>query len=289
MSNHPLAGVLLVSDLDGTLLDSRKQISPENRRALERFVAGGGRFTLATGRMEGSVEPYLPLLPINAPAILYNGAAIYDFLQRKMIWERFLEPDVPALLTEIIAEFPGIAVEVYRGGAIYFVRRNAVTERLERGLETETGMDQLPLPWRKVLTAWEPEQLDRVEAFLKTKTLPCDLVRSDPCYLELLPRGASKGVALRILAGLLGLSLANTVAIGDHLNDLDLIREAGIGVSVANGHPDLKAVADRISLHHEEHALAEVVAWLEEQRTPPARSGPRWLKGTYRQENYSNK
>ncbi len=270
MPDQPFAGVLLVSDLDGTLLDSRKRISHENRRALERFVAGGGRFTLATGRIARAVLPYLPLLPVNAPAILYNGAAIYDLRRQEMVWESFLDRDVLPLLAEIMQEFPELGVEVYRGEEVFFPRKNPITERhrdLERFPDRPSTIDQLGLPWRKVLTAWEPEQLDRVEAFLKPKTLPCHLVRSDPFYLELLPRGASKGAALRILAGLLGLSVTATVAIGDHLNDLEMIREAGIGVSVANGHPDLKAAADRIGLHHEEHALAELVSWLEEQRT----------------------
>ena len=75
----PLTGILLASDMDGTLLDSRKRLSQANQSALENFVAAGGWFTVATGRMETSVKRYLPVLPLNAPAILYNGAVIYDF------------------------------------------------------------------------------------------------------------------------------------------------------------------------------------------------------------------
>ncbi len=76
---NPFKGIMLVTDMDGTLLDGKSRISEGNRRAIKRFIAGGGLFTVATGRMFKAVEPYLPALPMNVPAIVYNGAAIYDF------------------------------------------------------------------------------------------------------------------------------------------------------------------------------------------------------------------
>ena len=72
-------GLMLVCDMDGTLLNSKLEVSDENVRAIEYFVDNGGVFTIATGRMELGVRKYLRILPVNAPVILYNGALIYDF------------------------------------------------------------------------------------------------------------------------------------------------------------------------------------------------------------------
>jgi len=81
----PFSNRLLICDMDGTLLDSNSRVSMENKEALDRFVAGGGFFTVATGRMEESVMKYLQDLPVNLPAIIYNGAAIYDFHTNRML------------------------------------------------------------------------------------------------------------------------------------------------------------------------------------------------------------
>ena len=70
---------LLVSDMDATLLDDNHTISEENRQAIDYFIKNGGRFTVATGRMVEAVRAYMPNLHINAPAVLHNGAKIYDY------------------------------------------------------------------------------------------------------------------------------------------------------------------------------------------------------------------
>jgi HAD superfamily hydrolase (TIGR01484 family) len=64
--------------MDGTLLNNKSQVSREKHLAIERFVSKGGKFTVATGRMEASVRPYVEKLPINAPAIHYNGSMIFS-------------------------------------------------------------------------------------------------------------------------------------------------------------------------------------------------------------------
>lgn len=78
-------GYLLVSDMDGTLFDDNKEVSAENKAAIDRFMAGGGKFTVATGRMRLAVERYFSEITINAPAIMHNGALVYDFEKDKVI------------------------------------------------------------------------------------------------------------------------------------------------------------------------------------------------------------
>jgi Cof subfamily protein (haloacid dehalogenase superfamily) len=87
----------------------------------------------------------------------------------------------------------------------------------------------------------------------------CEWVQSEPTYLEVLPLSVSKGSALKLLAGRLGIGLHEVIAIGDHLNDVEMIRQAGLGVAVDNAHPLLKAHARYVAKSHLEHAVAEVI------------------------------
>ena len=84
-------GVMLISDMDGTLLNKDGNISEKNIEAIREFVSLGGRFTVATGRMKKGVEKFLDRLPINAPAIIFNGSSIYDFSKEEEIYAKTLE------------------------------------------------------------------------------------------------------------------------------------------------------------------------------------------------------
>ncbi len=170
--NH-LAGILLVCDMDGTLLDSHGEISALNRVALRHFIDKGGLFTVATGRNEISVSRYLPLLPLNAPAILYNGAVIYEFRSNTVLWSTTLPLDTGATISMLQKAFPGIGVEIYQGGAIYVLSANDVTDQhLARERQvgiTAASLEHIPRPWQKVLLAWESEKIDMVEVFLRSE------------------------------------------------------------------------------------------------------------------------
>ncbi|MDO4565739.1 MAG: HAD hydrolase family protein [Oscillospiraceae bacterium] len=108
--------MLVVSDIDGTLLRAGCGIPLENMDAVERFVERGGRFTVATGRMEQSVRGYLPWLPLSAPAVLCGGALIYDFESNKALYERTLESGARELVRELMEQFPKLGIEVCARG-----------------------------------------------------------------------------------------------------------------------------------------------------------------------------
>lgn len=130
MKDNSLEGILLVSDMDGTLLNAHKHVSTENLRALNRFVAKGGLFTIATGRINKSVEPYLSSLPVNAPAILYNGGLIYDFEKQQILWDKTLPVGIQDDIHRIIDQFPGIGIEIYTDdGEVNILTENEFTNR----------------------------------------------------------------------------------------------------------------------------------------------------------------
>lgn len=266
MSEKLYKKIFLISDMDGTLLDGTNQVSNKNREALEYFVKNGGLFTVGTGRMERSVKPYLSELPINAPAILYNGAAIYDFQENKVIWSKSLPDDTDKLLEKILSLYSGIGMEIYQGGNVYFIKENKETDqhqKKENFLLKAAAMDQLANPWQKVILAWKPEQLDQVEKYLIENHHSIDYIRSEPQFLELVANGVNKGSALKELINKPDITGRIVIAIGDQLNDIELLRHADIGIAVANAHHDLKGVATYFGDHHDHDAVSKVIDEIE--------------------------
>ena len=259
-------GILLVSDMDGTLLNSKSEISRENQAALEYFVAHGGLFTVATGRMEGSLRRFLPYLPINAPSIFYNGAVIYDLAKEEILWEVSLPEAVRAIVPEACSAFPGLGMEIFHYSEVHFPYQNSETEkhcRREGFLPRLTPLEQVPFPWIKIILVDEPGKLPAVESYLTKRQDLFHMVYSEPQFLELLPKEASKGHALQKLLRIMGRRDLKVVALGDNLNDLEMIEAADLGIAVANAHPRLKKAARYRYGHHDDHAVAQVVDHLE--------------------------
>ena len=111
-------GVLLVSDFDDTLYGEDMRITRENVEALTYFTREGGTFTVATGRARPNFAPHASHIPINAPVILSNGSALYDFRTGEMIYETFLPDRVREDLQQMARAIPTIGFEAYHHDAI---------------------------------------------------------------------------------------------------------------------------------------------------------------------------
>lgn len=265
VSGDPFRGVLLLSDMDGTLLDNKRRLSERNRAAIDRFVKGGGLFSLATGRMKASVDLYK--LPICVPAIIYNGAAIYDFKKDKTLWSNNLQECMKNVVDQIIKRFEGIGLEIYSEGTIYITNENEHTiDHMIRERFTPVyfeSLDEVPQPWTKVLLAWDPKKLPNVENFLKGFTEPFEQVYSEPQFLELLNKGISKGSGLMRLKQLMDEEISCIIAIGDNMNDIELIQEADVGVATGNAKESLKKIADFCCMDNDHDAIADVIDKVE--------------------------
>ena len=157
---------LLVSDMDATLLNDDHTISEENRQAIDYFIKNGGRFTVATGRMVEAVRAYMPNLHINAPAVLHNGAKIYDYEKDCAVFERFIEENRKQAIKRVYDDFPQIGLEVYSDEIVYVYRECEETKRfLTRSYEVVYSLpDEIwQRPWIKVLLIGERELLDKYE------------------------------------------------------------------------------------------------------------------------------
>lgn len=266
MKDGKFKGFMLVSDMDGTLLNSKFEVSEENIKAIEYFVDNGGFFTIATGRMEFAVKSYLESVLVNAPTVLYNGALIYDFKTGEALWNRPLEGNISGVLKDLLHAFPYLGIEVFHGGNVYFLRENEETgkHRVKEGFTPIiASVEEIPEPWYKVILTTRPNRLPEVRQFLDGRDTTFRMVYSEPQFLELLNKRASKGEALCELTKMLGISMDHVISIGDNHNDIEMIKVSGTGFAVGNAHPDLKSCADHSCVHHDHHAAAYVVSWLE--------------------------
>lgn len=263
--------MLLVSDMDGTLLTTDKRISDQNQAALKRFQAAGGRFTIATGRSIVSASRYVNALrekgiKLDAPAILFNGAAIYDFRQDQMLWHTRMPEELPAYLARVKAQFPEVGIEV-----LYEEKTKVVTHN--RFVRDHLEIESLPYQMAdikdlvpgaiKTLFALEHEKIPCFARFLEEQHFTgVSYVESAEFYYEMLPFGNSKGEALSHLAQYAKVSLDQIAAVGDYNNDIEMIRTAGLGAAMGNALDAVKNAADRTVSTNDQDGLAELIEYM---------------------------
>lgn len=259
-----LSQYFLITDMDGTLLPDNKVLLKEDKDAIDRFRKDGGKFTVATGRTLQAMEKFLAELKIDIPAVMYNGSLIYDIEGKKPLYTHELEPGAEKIAIDILNKFPDTGCEVLRLDNIYVVCNNEYEQRHVKicGVDpVYTPIDGVPTEnWHKILFADSPEKITEIAEFVKDKDYPVDFVRSDRCYFEILPKGSSKGAALKEYRRLADLSGMKVIAAGDYNNDIEMLEEADIGVCPKNAQPDVKDISDVIlSKTSNEGAIAGLI------------------------------
>lgn len=266
-------GILLVSDLDGTLLNDYSKVPLVNIEAINYFVNNGGLFTIATGRNELTCLPFIKDITINAPTILYNGSAIYDFDKNTYIWQSAIaKHNGIAVINSVLRQFPMICIEVYCGGPVLLVNKFSKMDIgiLEEGQAYKyADICDLPEKWYKIMFFADNKILVQVEKFLKS-IFSVEFLEyffcmfSDSFYYEMVPNGASKGICLKKLANHLNIDISKVVAIGNYFNDSDMIESAGLGVAVNNAPNEIIQLADLV-VGDNNGALSDIVGYLDKK------------------------
>ena len=264
-------GILLATDLDGTLFDACKKISKKNIDAIKYYISEGGYFTLATGRSQLGIKSVLGHITPNAPIIIFNGAAIYDTEKDEMIEELFLDSDAVRVVDMVERDFPDFGIAVSASDTAYasrmtdLIRNHFVIENIP---EKILHHRQVTNPWRKAIFTQEPERIDELKSAISKSEFydRYDFSKSASTQYELLPKGVTKGLGLKMLAEFLNVDISKTIAVGDNENDIEMIRAAKIGVAVENATVELKKVADYITVDNNSDALFAVIDDLDKKR-----------------------
>ena len=274
-------GVLLASDFDNTLIYTEDALrsgvpvpplSPRNRQALEWFMAEGGRFTVATGRALAAFVNYAGGVPMNAPSVVCNGAAIYDFQKNEYLDYALLDEDARRRGQIILDRFPPLAVEAYHiDNVIHAVRPNAITrqhEHLTKVAVTEApSLLEVPMPLGKLLFEAEHEVLQAVLDQLTAEGWEKDyeLIFSGKTLLEMTAKGANKGGMVLRLAERLGIAPEHVYCVGDEANDIPMLTAAAQGFAPANCVDAVRQCGATIVSDAREDALADVVEILKKK------------------------
>ncbi len=262
---------LFFTDLDGTILNSEKEISPGNRAAVDEALAAGHKVIVATGRPLSSAIRQARRLGLGGEGCLliaYNGGIIYDMTREEILQAR----SIPLSLAEEIfreAERRGLHIQTYMGDDVIVEPRcddEAIrwyTDMTVMSFRVIPEIAQLPIDPVKLLIL-EFEDRPKADAMrewvLENYPGQLDSFYSAPMILEIVPAGVNKGAALLRTAELLGADVKDTVAAGDEGNDIPMIRAAGVGACMANGIPEAKAAADYVTEADCDHdGAAEII------------------------------
>lgn len=261
--------VILMTDLDGTLLTDDKRILPEDMSAIERFRNGGGIFTIATGRGYSMARSIAEKLELDAPAVLFNGAAVFDFREDRFLWRCEIGEQAVNIINRIAERFPDIGVEVLQEHTVFVPFLND-TEQWHLDLEKVhpdiRRLEEIPAGgWLKVLFAYPPEKMDSLVQFVEEcpEMQGVQWVRSAPMFFECLPRGIDKSAGFKELIRIVGAEDRFTAAAGDFMNDLAMIKQADLGAAVSSAQPEVKEAADIILCDNNSGAIARLIEHIE--------------------------
>ncbi|NLK98266.1 Cof-type HAD-IIB family hydrolase [Defluviitalea saccharophila] len=259
---------MVAIDMDDTLLNDELRISKENQEAIKKASKKGVKIVLCSGRTSLSINSYLEELGLKKEdeyGISYNGAVIFKTKDLEIINQEDVSLEYAQYLF-VFAKKENVYVQTYQGNDLLVEKSNEYTKRytamagiqaIEIG-DFSTGIKEDVI---KVLFQDDHEKLVRVAEKIRPWTEgKLHMFFSKPYYLEFTSINANKGLAVRKLGQKLGFKKEEIICVGDSFNDLYMIKEAGLGIAMANAHPDIKKAAQYITENdNNHHAIKEVI------------------------------
>lgn len=257
---------LIAMDMDDTLLRDDWSISERTVQSIQQARKQGVHVTIATGRMPASVRPYAQQLGLDVPVITYNGAMVQEALSEKVLYRKVIPIETAQNIISWLLE-QDVHFHVYIKDQVFVEKMNDRSREYERATRVsivETNLlERLALEKEgveKILLMGEPEMLkgweDKLRLHYEGKVRT---TKSKSYFLELIHPTVNKGVALSSLAKRLEVKQEEVLAIGDSLNDLEMIQYAGIGVAMGNARQEVKEAADTVTATNQEDGVARAI------------------------------
>jgi Cof subfamily protein (haloacid dehalogenase superfamily) len=262
-------GVLIASDLDGTLLNSRKEIDVPTREAIAWFTEEGGLFTAATGRMFQSFHMLKDIVPYNAPVVFANGAQIYDYRTETILWQCDLPESFSKAAQALLDAFPEAALEIYTHDTCHIVQPNDITMEHMRAFQIPHTFCQktaeVPGTWLKALLTAPPENLQKAAEMAKKLDSGAAFRFSTPYFLEMFNEKTDKGRGVLRLAEMCGVKPVHVYTAGDQENDLDMLHAAAVSFAPQNAAPAVLETADVILPDCDNNTIQALIEYLEKR------------------------
>lgn len=256
---------LVVCDIDDTLIHKDDHLKEETIQVIQELKRRGIQFTLATGRMPYRAESYARDAELTIPYVANNGSILYD--RGRMIWCRML-------YAKIIQEITQRYMEMYPQFTVIFsftdrecplVRTEWIRKRLGKYKGYDQTLGNTPEVWNQAvhkIYVLDDARSGIIGAFareLERCANEISFFQYGEFSIEIVAGGCSKASGLTRLLEYLSLPSDCVMAVGDHTNDIEVIKKAGIGVAVANADPQLKEVADYITIGERDQGVWEAV------------------------------
>ena len=259
---------IIVLDLDGTLTNRDKVITPKTKEALLRIQRKGKKIVLASGRPTRGVMPLARELELDrygSYILSYHGGMITDCRTGEIIFESLLPAEANSRIIEL-AEDERVDILTYEGDTIITNNRECPYGLLEQRinsmeiLQVEDMKSYVTFQVPKFLLMDDGDYLAMVEPRVKAALgSGFSVYRSEPFYLEVLPRGIDKAESLARLLEHIGMAREQMIACGDGYNDLTMIQYAGLGVAMENAVLPVRKAADFITRSNNDDGVAYVV------------------------------
>ena len=258
---------LVCLDLDGTLLNDRKEITPYTQDIIARLQGIGVTVALTSARMPQAMKAYYQQLQLKGPMICYGGGTVWD--GERVLRAEYIHPHTVERIARTGEEM-GININLYQDSH-WFV------SRWDHWIDAEIGMVNMePIledyptmleAWRasgkgacKIMCIGEPEDIQRFYEWLVEHTAEeADTYRSISTYLEILPHGVDKASGVAFLAQSMGIPREEIFAVGDGATDACMLEYAGLGIAMGNASQAAKDAADMVALTNEEDGAARAL------------------------------
>ncbi len=256
---------LVFSDIDGTLLDSKHEVSAEAIQIIQDLVKQGTKIILASARPPGAMVSIADEVRLASPLVCFNGALITQHTEGSFddLYSLTLErQDTLRLYQAVSTKFPEISFNIYS-------RERWCVEREDEWVKQEAAITKMApetiameaflndhFPVHKILCMGSPDDIQKLEDELEGSNLSnISYYRSKETYLEIVHNQVSKLGALLFLCEKYGVELGNTLAIGDNFNDMPMIQHAGKGIAMGNAPDEVKQAADYITDTNDENGF----------------------------------
>ncbi|KEO81282.1 Cof-type HAD-IIB family hydrolase [Tumebacillus flagellatus] len=266
---------MLISDIDGTLLNSKSELTEGTIQAIRDAHERGILVTLATGRQLRGVMEIVKQIGLSLPVILGNGAVVADPLEQKTHLHQTLDVETTHAILDVIAEhglWSSVFVHTFEGVDTYYDQDPGFPEAYifihkhipEVVQQVASLKDVAHLKPIKVLLIDKTEKILPLYEDLQKLPFDFNMVISDHDWpgfslLECFHYGTTKASGIQHLADAFGIKPHEIVAVGDNTNDWEMIEFAGLGVAMGNAHQSLKDRADWITKTNDEDGLAYLI------------------------------
>ncbi|MBQ7741112.1 MAG: HAD-IIB family hydrolase [Eubacterium sp.] len=263
---------LVVSDIDGTLKNKIRKLPKRNYDAIKEFTDRGGNFTLASGRLKSSLERNYYRITPNQPAVVLNGAGLYDFEKDKMIWRSTIGEKGRDFVRYIAKEFDeifkSVDIGVYFDDYVYIVKSGLLSastmyfDKAEH--EYVKSIDDVPDDgWMKVIFWSNPFTINKLRSLIRKMENPdANFMSSSILTLEMLQKDTHKGVGIMRLADMLGIEKSHVAAIGDYYNDWDMLKTVGLPACAGQAPSEIHKICKFEACHCNKGCVADLLEYI---------------------------